>query len=669
VKLPSQLVTNYGLSRTTLSIARAAERPSEFTTIGQSITKKRSDATLISLREGLTSDSRIYSTAIQNVNSGVSLVNRTEQALAAIEELASKIKVLADQAARTNTTNETRVLLDGEAQSLVSQINEIVTKSRFSNVELFTASTGTQTKIQAGLDSKATLTYNSVNQDSLLDAEIMTTTPATPDATIGDGNFTSLGNVSNPGASTVVDVLLADMNNDGRLDLVTSDLTTVGIQLGNGDGTFSVARSTFALPKAPNGGGMVIEDFNNDGNLDVLAIAEGYDTGVTDNIILGYGDGGGGFSSSSTVVNVVADDTHELTVTDLNGDGNRDILTVGTLSSEDVLIFYGTGAGTFNNTPQQLDTLTNVRNVVAADFNGDSLVDLAYSGDVAGEESFGIFFGTGAGTFNATAVEYDTTASGGRIQVADFDGDNDVDIVSLRRDNGSTTQLTFWLNDGAGGMTLDDTKNLGGGFSDPRGSTIRIADLEGDGDTDVVFANTGNSAVGVAINDGSGSFSAVNYTSGPETTSVAVGDINEDNILDIVSANYNNDTISRFTQGSTIIPGSPGGVELTILSLSSVDLTSQDSAATSSQYASTLISQIQSEASIQNRQKERYATEANLLRQTGTINRRAASGLTSLADATSLSLRIQDNILESYLQGVAAQTNKLTEKSGRLLKE
>lgn len=669
MKLPSQLVANYGLSRTTLSLAQATDRQSQLTPLGQSITARRSDATLVSLREGLSTDSKIYSTAIQNVNSGVSLVNRTEQALSAIEELASRIKNLADQAALSITTNEDRVLLDGEAQALVTQINEIVTQSRFSNINLFSASQGAQTRIQAGLTSRASLTYNAVVQGSLLDTEIVTTTPATPDVTIGNGSFTSLGNVAAPGASTVVDVLLADMNNDGFLDLVTADLTTVGIQLGNGNGTFSGTRSTFALTKAPNGGGMVIDDFNNDGRLDVLAGAEGYDSGATDSIFLGYGNGTGGFASSSVVVSVVSDDIHEITVTDLNSDGFKDILTVAGNSSEDVLIFYGTGTGTFNNTAQRLDTLTNVRNVVAADFNGDSRIDLAYSGDVSGEESFGIFFGTGPGTFNTTAVEYDTTASGGRIQIADFDGDNDVDIVSLRRDNGSSTQLTFWRNNGSGVMTLYDTQNLGSGFSDPRGNTIRVADLEGDGDTDVVFANTGNSAVGVALNNGLGSFTTVNYTAGPEPTSVAVGDINEDNILDIVSANYNNDTISRFTQGSTLIPGSPGGTALTTISLSDVDLTTQERAVTSSEYAFALVSQVQDEMSIQSRQKKRYETEANLLRQTSAINKRAASGLASLADATSLSLRLQDNILESYLQGVAAQANNLTARSGQLLEE
>jgi hypothetical protein len=75
----------------------------------------------------------------------------------------------------------------------------------------------------------------------------------------------------------------ADMNHDGKLDLVALNTTTASIWLGNGDGTFTNSASKLVHSR----GCAVVDDFNLDGNLDVAVDPPPY------RVILLAGDGKG----------------------------------------------------------------------------------------------------------------------------------------------------------------------------------------------------------------------------------------------------------------------------------------------------------------------------------------------------------------------------------------
>src|SRR5712691_7693899 len=135
-----------------------------------------------------------------------------------------------------------------------------------------------------------------------------------------------------PGSPVVVGegsgyVILADVNRDGRLDLVTQHLQrrVVTVQLGDGTGRFAMAPgSPIALAYSP--GNIKLGDVNNDGLLDLCV------TGSERNTVdIFLGDGSGKFSlapGSPAVVSASAEfNTHGLQLVDLNEDGNLDILT------------------------------------------------------------------------------------------------------------------------------------------------------------------------------------------------------------------------------------------------------------------------------------------------------------------------------------------------------
>src|SRR5262245_25592413 len=112
-------------------------------------------------------------------------------------------------------------------------------------------------------------------------ALVFSATPARAQTT----SFVPGGSYSS--SSDTPGVALADLNKDGKLDLIvaTCENSTVRVRLGNGDGTFGAATDYATLASAF---GIAIADFNRDGNLDV-ATADEDDSSIA--VFLGDGTG------------------------------------------------------------------------------------------------------------------------------------------------------------------------------------------------------------------------------------------------------------------------------------------------------------------------------------------------------------------------------------------
>jgi len=116
---------------------------------------------------------------------------------------------------------------------------------------------------------------------------------------------------------------LGDVNRDGRIDILVANRTpsnTVGVLLGNGDGTFQPAVPTSVLPSV---GQLAVTDFNRDGKLDVVV--------STGSLLLGNGDG-----TFQLPINL-EDAGYGIAVGDFNHDGRPDIV-IGNYDSVDVLL-------------------------------------------------------------------------------------------------------------------------------------------------------------------------------------------------------------------------------------------------------------------------------------------------------------------------------------------
>jgi hypothetical protein len=182
----------------------------------------------------------------------------------------------------------------------------------------------------------------------------------------GDGTFQvaqayAIANDSHPNS-----VAVGDFNGDGILDLAVTNLDTglLNIWLGNGDGTFHVARSQSIGPYPQ---AVTVADFNGDGIPD-LAVAAGISAGTV-KVLLGNGDGT--FQAQSYAV---GSNPYFVVTGDFNHDGIPD-LAVADVSGVSILL--GNGDGTFQ--AAQSFAAGSGGQMAVADFNRDNFPDLVFS--------------------------------------------------------------------------------------------------------------------------------------------------------------------------------------------------------------------------------------------------------------------------------------------------
>lgn len=172
-------------------------------------------------------------------------------------------------------------------------------------------------------------------------------------------------------------VTVADLNADGRLDVVTTNPSTVSVLLGNGDGTLSYDWSASNFTAGPQVLTVAVGDFTSDGIPDLVntsTITPGltYYTQAV-NVLPGRGDGT--FAAQIQCFAGYNSDAQYFTAADFDGDGNLDVFTVDFFSdSGEVSVLLGRGNGTFDS--DQLFGGYGTA-VVGGDFNADGRPDVA----------------------------------------------------------------------------------------------------------------------------------------------------------------------------------------------------------------------------------------------------------------------------------------------------
>lgn len=266
-------------------------------------------------------------------------------------------------------------------------------------------------------------------------------------------------------------VRLADVNNDGHLDIVSAIGNTLTVRRNLGDGTFEGATTTNVSTGITD---IFVADFTNDGWLDVITLSENSLNRLFVN------QGGDRFSNSGGA----GANGRDLGIGDLDGDGDADIAVVSPLGVQP----YLNRNGTFSAFGPRI-TGTEFYSVAVGDVDADGDLDLIAAGGV----STRVFANNGRASFQEGEIPA-ISESGEFVRLADFDGDGDLDVAFARSDREQF--LAVWMNDGHG------IYSEGEPFVVPHRSATRIyvEDLDGDSDLDLLFTGGGGGYNQVAYN-------------------------------------------------------------------------------------------------------------------------------------------------------------------------
>jgi uncharacterized protein (TIGR03437 family) len=303
-------------------------------------------------------------------------------------------------------------------------------------------------------------------------------------------------------------------------------------------------------------------DFNSDGFQDI-AIAN--TAAATVSVFLGAGNGK--FSSAVTASLPSTCYAAYLTNGDFTGAASPDLLTVCALGA--IVVLPNTGAGTFG---KPLSTslpgpgwignlLLGSIHPAIADFNGDGHLDLAVPTFDISSTTAGwyLLLGKGNGSFQAPAPLPFSSFVPLSLAAGDFNGDGKADLVAGVADSSGNPSFEFAAGNGDGTFQSPTMISV----PTTIGSLILVADVNGDGNLDVVFAGSslvtnllslitpsfmGESGVTVFLGDGKGGFQmSFNATESSYMSGAALADVTLDGKLDIIQTMIQ----GNFGNGST----------------------------------------------------------------------------------------------------------------------
>lgn len=293
----------------------------------------------------------------------------------------------------------------------------------------------------------------------------------------------------------------ADMDQDGDRDMLGVSTTTNEVQI-----YFQESPGIYGPPSKFEGAetgvnplfnallSLEVADLDDDGDLEFLTAAGWYETFFGfDQVSPGVFQQGFRIDNFEAGMEVYTF-PRDLASADLDGDGDNELLVVtGTAADlNTLLIFDGTGPFQYDPTPQVLPN-GGCLTVEVADLDGDGDLDIITTGELFGGPLARIFlhYRNDEGTYDSVQLNHNMTGAsiqvtGPNLRLADFDGDGDLDIFALL--NGVVVipgSLSVIEQIAPGVFATSPTITVAGPGG--QGFALRVEDIDGDGELDAAL--------------------------------------------------------------------------------------------------------------------------------------------------------------------------------------
>lgn len=329
----------------------------------------------------------------------------------------------------------------------------------------------------------------------------------------------------------------ADLDGDGDLDIVSVDVTQLKTYLNDGQENFSYESSLQGIVNYHSK--LQVEDMDGDGDLDIIALAIGNPKNV-----YCYDNYGSGNYSVPRDVSADCDGAICSALGDINGDGKNDVLAANIYGK--LQWFEVDTEGDFSSKHLIDYDIYDIETIDLVDIDGDLDLDIIVAVLFADNWTIHRYLNDGSGQFIGP---YDLGLGmvglignvSFRLQYHDLDEDGDLDIIVRQGD----TEMSWHENDGSGNFVLQHTICAPCDISTGENLySFQLADIDGDMDMDIVYHSNDpfdNVYLYRVINEGAGYFQEEQLiidqevtTSNGELFGFALGDIDGDADMDII---------------------------------------------------------------------------------------------------------------------------------------
>lgn len=342
-----------------------------------------------------------------------------------------------------------------------------------------------------------------------------------------------------------------DLDGDGQLDMVCAGYG--GIHWSPGGSGTSMRPLVSDLRVAADDGGnsmdtlICFSDLDRDGDLDLLVAIRDMIQNTDSSRIVWFANHGNGVFGASRLLTAEVQIPSMVDVADLNGDSIPDIIVSSNMG---LFWFPNNGSGIFPTTPNLISQSYHSGYIHAADIDGDGDIDIV--GKSSGADGISWFANDGSGGFGPerNVATADNVAA---VTTEDLNLDGFPDIAAAVAGDGT---IRLYLSSGPG--TYGQAIILANGFYNPR--SLRTADLDADGDQDIIFTNacfSCTNGLNWLKNQGGGTFSPISALSSSRDDfgTIDLADFDGDSHVDILAAdafgirwmiNNGNAVFSRF---------------------------------------------------------------------------------------------------------------------------